>query len=72
LPEEVILPKLCRTYLLCGYEAPSLTQSQEEKRRMKALRLDIYVWPMIIDYRHGTEKLLVRIPLRKKAYEYDD
>jgi len=23
------LQKLCRTYLLCGYEAPSLTQSQE-------------------------------------------
>lgn len=43
---------------------------EEEKRKMKALRLAIYVWPMIIDYRHGTEKLLVRIPLRKKAYEY--
>jgi hypothetical protein len=35
----------------------------------KALHLDIYVWPMITDYRHGAEKLLVRIPLTEKAHE---
>lgn len=29
----------------------------------EALRLDIYIWPMITDYRHGTNKLLVRTPL---------
>jgi hypothetical protein len=31
--------------------------------RTQALRLDVYVWPMLMDYRHGTEKLLVRSPL---------
>lgn len=39
------------------------------RRKTKALRLAIYVWPLITDYRHGTDKLLVRIPLREKAYE---
>ncbi len=31
--------------------------------RTQALRLDVYIWPMIMDYRHGTDKLLVRAPL---------
>jgi len=35
--------------------------------RTQALRLDVYVWPMITDYRHGTEKLLVRSPLFKSV-----
>ena len=41
---------------------------EEGRRKVKALRLDIYVWPLIIDYRHGTEKLLVRVPFRVKAH----
>ena len=32
----------------------------DKKQRTEALRLDIYVWPMITDYRHGAQKLLVR------------
>ena len=44
---------------------------QEEKqgfghsrnKKSEALRLEIYVWPMITEYRHGTQKLLVRAPL---------
>ncbi len=28
-----------------------------------ALRCDIYVWPMVTEYRHGTQKLLVHAPL---------
>src|SRR5215467_4232207 len=39
--------------------------AEESRRKRKALRLDIYVWPMVIDYRHGTEKLLVRVPFRE-------
>jgi hypothetical protein len=35
----------------------------EGSQRSDALRLDIYVWPMITDYRHGTNKLLVLTPL---------
>ncbi len=30
--------------------------------KAQALRLDVYVWPLITDYRHGTAKLLVRFP----------
>ncbi len=36
---------------------------EDGTQRTEALRLDIYVWPMITDYRHGTNKLLVRTPL---------
>ena len=35
----------------------------EGTQRSEALRLAIYVWPMITDYHHGTNKLLVRTPL---------
>lgn len=28
--------------------------------KTSALRCDIYVWPMVTEYRHGTQKLLVR------------
>ena len=35
--------------------------------RTQALRIDVYVWPMITDYRHGTDKLLVRSPLFKSV-----
>ncbi len=31
--------------------------------KTSALRLDLYLWPMITDYRHATAKLLVRSPL---------
>ncbi len=31
--------------------------------KMSALRLDLYLWPMITAYRHATAKLLVRSPL---------
>ncbi len=31
--------------------------------KTSALRLDHYLWPMIMDYRHATAKLLVRSPL---------
>ncbi len=31
--------------------------------KMSAFRLDLYLWPMITDYRHATAKLLVRSPL---------
>jgi hypothetical protein len=34
-----------------------------DTQRTEALRLDIYVWPVITDYHHGTNKLLVRTPL---------
>ena len=30
--------------------------------KASALRCDIYVWPMVMDYRHGTQKGLVRAP----------
>jgi hypothetical protein len=42
---------------------------EEGSPKRKALQLDIYVWPMVIDYRHGTQKLLVRVPLREQAHE---
>ncbi len=32
-------------------------------QRTQALRLEVYVWPMLTDYRHGMDKLLVRSPL---------
>jgi hypothetical protein len=32
-------------------------------QRPQALRLDVYIWLMLTDYRHGTDKLLVRTPL---------
>ncbi len=35
--------------------------------RTQALRLDVYVWPMLTDYRHGTDKLLVRSPLFERV-----
>jgi hypothetical protein len=35
--------------------------------KTSALRCDIYVWPMVTEYRHGTQKLLVRAPLLQKA-----
>jgi hypothetical protein len=31
--------------------------------KTSALRCDIYVWPMVMEYRHGTQKVLVRTPL---------
>ena len=33
----------------------------------EALRLDVYVWPMIIEYRQGAQKVLVRVPLTGSA-----
>ncbi len=30
--------------------------------KTSALRCDIYIWPMVTEYRHGTQKLLVRAP----------
>lgn len=42
---------------------------EEGRRKTKAPQIAIYVWPMIIDYRHGTEKLLVRVPLREIVHE---
>lgn len=33
----------------------------------EALRLDVYVWPMIIEYRQGAQKVLVRVPLATSA-----
>jgi len=35
----------------------------DDVQRTEALRLDVYVWPMITEYRHGAQKLLVRAPL---------
>ena len=35
--------------------------------KTSALRCDISVWPMVTQYRHGTQKLLVRAPLLQKA-----
>jgi len=35
--------------------------------RTQVLRLDVYIWPMITDYRHGTDKLLVRSPLFERV-----
>jgi hypothetical protein len=35
----------------------------EDTQRSEALRLGIYVWPMVLNYRHGTNKLLVHTPL---------
>jgi len=43
--------------------------TEQGKRRVKPLRVDIYVWPMVIDYRHGTEKRLVRVPFRSQDHE---
>ncbi len=34
-----------------------------DRPKTSALRLDHYLWPMIMDYRQGTAKLLVRTPL---------
>jgi hypothetical protein len=35
----------------------------DDVQRTEALRLEVYVWPMITEYRHGAQKLLVRTPL---------
>lgn len=35
--------------------------------KTSALRCDIYLWPMVTEYRHGTQKLLVRAPLLQKV-----
>ena len=35
--------------------------------KTSALRCDIYVWPMVTEYCHGTQKLLVRAPFSWKA-----
>ena len=34
----------------------------DDVQRTEALRLEVYVWPMITEYRHGAQKLLVRAP----------
>ncbi|MDQ6661759.1 MAG: hypothetical protein M3Z24_12440 [Chloroflexota bacterium] len=36
-------------------------------QRTEALRLEVYVWPMITEYRHGEQKLLVRTLLTSSA-----
>jgi hypothetical protein len=40
---------------------------QDNTRETEALRLEVYIWPMIIEYRHGAQKLLVRAPLAGRA-----
>jgi hypothetical protein len=35
--------------------------------KTSALRCDIFVWPMVTEYRHGTQKLLVRAPFSWKV-----
>jgi hypothetical protein len=35
--------------------------------KTSALRCDIYVWPMVTEYRHGTQKLLVHAPFSWKV-----
>lgn len=35
--------------------------------KTSALRCDIYVWPMVTEYCHGTQKLLVRAPFSWKV-----
>jgi hypothetical protein len=37
--------------------------ADDDARSTKALRLDVYVWPMITEYRQGTQKVLARAPL---------
>ena len=37
--------------------------ADDDAQKTEALRLDVYIWPMITAYRHGTQKLLVRAPL---------
>ena len=37
--------------------------ANDDARSTKALCLDVYVWPMITEYRQGTQKVLARVPL---------
>ena len=37
------------------------------KQRTEALHLEVYIWPMITEYHHGAQKLLVRAPLTNSA-----
>lgn len=39
----------------------------DDMLKTPALRLDICIWPMMTDYRHGAEKVLVRVPLLESA-----
>jgi hypothetical protein len=39
----------------------------DETPRAEALRLDVYVWPIVTRHRYGTQKLLVRAPLADGA-----
>jgi hypothetical protein len=41
--------------------------ADDEAHWTEALRLDVYVWPMIAEYRQGAQKLLVRVPLAVSA-----
>jgi hypothetical protein len=34
----------------------------DDAQKTEVLRLEVYVWPMITQYRHGAQKLLVRTP----------
>lgn len=39
-----------------------IVPGEDGQVKTEALRLDVYLWPMVIEYRHGTQKLLVRTP----------
>ena len=41
--------------------------TDDDARSTQALRLDIYAWPMITEYRQGTQKVLARVPLPVSA-----
>lgn len=40
-----------------------LLSNGEDTQQKEALRLEVYVWPMLTVYHHGTQKLLLRSPL---------
>lgn len=40
-----------------------IVSDDEDTQGLEALRLEVYVWPMLTVYHHGTQKLLLRSPL---------
>ena len=40
-----------------------MLSDDEDTQKLEALRLEVYVWPMLTVYHHGTQKLLLRSPL---------
>jgi hypothetical protein len=45
-----------------------IVADDETTQKAEALRLDVYLWPMMTEYRHGTQKVLVRTPMTASTW----